>query len=475
MKKCIRAISAMLAILICLSCAFSLAGCGDDGKAKAYKKNTGLDTSAEITLRIASSKETWPEMENVIAEFEKIYPNCTIVCEYIEEYSKMLDIRLEQSEQKIDIFRTVNIQEGTVYRDKALNLISEESKKILDLSGTNPGLLENFKYMAEENTQYAVPYGGEMRGMYVNVTLLNKFGLSVPKNRAELLNCCKVLYDNGYVPLQSSCGTFGQQFLYPYICNMIVNGGDYERVYASVENIDAGISEYFRDAYALLYEIVEKGYFDYSRVEEEYGYKFGNSNEKAMDFLNIVSTGDDEYAKKDDEGKIAFMIDTQAFNSSLSKMKSDYHSGIEYVFITSPVGVDGGYAYLSPSDGLGINKNSDNIDWSLEFLNFFFTPEITTVFAEETGKIPNTADALLKYDIPAERACDVGQVTFSYGFYKTVTTLLLTGYEDMIGIGKMNAEKYMTDNGDGTYSLKFTLDDYMERLEAEFMNVKNSK
>lgn len=466
-----KQVSRVLSLALCLGCVLPLSGCGKAAEKKGYQKNTALGAE-EVQLRIATSKETWPEMDAVIVKFEEIYPNCSIVCEYIEDYSASLAVRLGQDEQKIDIFRTTNIQKDTPYKDNALNLISPESAKLLDLSAANKGLVDNFRYTDAPDTQYAIPYGGEMRGMYVNLTLLRQLGLELPTNRAELLHCCEVLYENGYIPLQSSNGTFAQQLLYPYICNSIVHGGHYEETYAAIENIDPGISEYFRDAYTFLYELVEKGYYDYKRAESELGYTFEGSDGKARDFLNITKLSEDEYKKQDDVGKLAFMVDTQAFSLYLDKAKSDYHSEIEYKFITSPVGEDGGYAYLSPADGLAINRHSDHTDWALEFLNFFFTPEITTAFAEETGKIPNTADALLRFDTPAERTCDVGQVTFSYAFYKTVTTLMLGGYEDMIGISKMNAEKYMTANGDGSFSLTYTVDDYLARLETEFQNIK---
>ena len=476
-RKAMKKLPHLLIILLCLLlCLTALSGCTGSPEEQGYQKNTQLDTSQEVRLVIASGGKTWAEMETVGAKFSEIYPNCTVICEYIEEYTDNLPLRLNQTEEKVDIFRTVNIQENTVYKDNALNLISEEAQEILDLSGANPGLVANFRYTGAENTQYAIPYGGEMRGLYVNLTLLEQNGLELPTNRSELLHCCQVLYEKGYVPLQSTPGTFAQQLLYPYICNSIVNGGSYEEMYAAIENLDDGISEYFRDSYTFLYDLVEKGYYDYKRVEEELGYTFDGSAGKAREFLNITPLGDDLYEKQDDIGKIAFMPDTQAFAQSLDKTKSDYHSLIEYAFILSPVGENGGYAYLSPSDGLAVNNQSDNIDWALEFLNFFFTPEIATAFAEETGKIPNTADALLKYEVPEGHACDVGQVTFSYPFYKTVTTPMLNGYEDdMIGISKMNAKKYMKDNGDGSYSLMYSLEDYLDRLEQEFQLIKSER
>ena len=471
--KLSRVAAVIICAALCISSAALLSGC-EKAQTDGYQKNTAL-SDEDVVLRMAISGETWPEMDSVITQFEEIYPNCTVVCEYIEDYGANLNLRLRQSEQKIDIFRTVNIQPSTEYKDCALNLISDEAKEILDLSGTNEGLVANFRFTDAENTQYAVPYGGEMRGMYVNTTLLSKYNLEIPTNRAELLHCCEVLYAEGYIPFQSSNGTFAQQLLYPYICNSVVNGGNYEEMYNNIESIEPGISEYFRDPYAFLYEIVEKGYYDYKRVEEELGYAFDGSDGKARDFLNIIKVSDDVYEKQDDVGKIAFLVDTQAFGLNLAKMKSDYHSEIEYQFILSPVGEDGGCAYLSPADGLAINKESDNINWSLEFLNYFFTPEVCTNFAKGTGKIPNTADALLEYDVPADRISDVGQMTFSYPFYRTLTTPMLAGYDDMVGISKMNAEKYMKLNSDGSYSPMYTLDDYLARLETEFQLVKETR
>lgn len=476
MNRRLRALAAWLCLAVCMTCVLTLSGCQNGGQSGGYEKNKALDTAKDVELRLAISKETWPEMDNVIAKFEEVYPNCNVVCEYIERYTENLPVRLEQPEQKIDIFKTVNIQEDSPYIDKALNLISQDAKKYLDLSGAHQGLVDNFRYTQAENTQYAIPYGGEMRGMYVNTTLLKKLGLKTPTNRAELMHCCEVLYDAGYIPFQSSSGTFAQQLLYPWICNSVVNGGHYEQMYAAIERIDPGISEYFRDAYAFLYEIVEKGYFNEDRVRRELGYLFDGSAGKAREFLNVIQVSDDVYEKQDDVGKIAFLVDTQAFDLYLSKTKSDYHSQIEYEFILSPVAVDGGCAYLSPADGLAINKSSDHVDWSLEFLNFFFTPEICEAFARETGKIPNTADALLQYDVPAERTCSVGQMTFSYPFYRTVTTLMMGGYEDdMVGISQMCEHAYGKDNGDGTYSPAYTLEEYIARLETEFQKIRATR
>lgn len=498
MKNFKRIIGLVLCIILSTACLFTFTACKwkDD-----YKINKELDTSKPVTLRISSGNETWPALDSIIAEFEEIYPNCTVVYEYVENYSSNLTSRLgADAESKIDIFKSSNIQVGKNdnYKEYAVNLLSEESQKYLDLSRANQGIVDNFKYIGEDNALYCVPYAAEMRGMYVNVTLLKSLNLEVPTNRAELLSCCDTLLKAGYVPFQASVGTFGQQLLYPYICSLIANSANPEVAYSDVENIrDGVISEYFRDAYSLLYTIVEKGYYDYKYSEEVLKYTFDGDEGCSLDFLNIMkdedTAADDDYKKMDDLGKVAFMTNTQSLQLTLDKVKEDYHSAIEYVFITAPVGEEGGYAYLSPSDGFVVNKNSDNVDWALEFLDFVFSPNVNKVFATEMAKIPNSYnafDVLEELDVPSNRACTVGDVTFSYNLYSVVTPLLCgtdsalknTGLEITpltVCIGKMNAKKYMIcddkgteDTTDDTYSIKYSLDDYMERLEEKFHEVK---
>lgn len=479
MRKQVKSFIMIFCFTICITSIFALTGCKKD---EGYKKNKDLDTSKEITLTLASGTDTWIEMENVISKFEAIYENCTINYEYIESYSNVLANRLALDTDKIDIFKTFNVLSTTPYKDYCYNLISDTAKEYLDLSDNHDGLVKNFQYIGEENTQYAIPYGGEMRGLYVNTTLLNKYDLDIPTNREEFLNCCEVLYSNGLLPIQSSVGTFAQQLLYPYICNTIVNTGKYEEMYTAIDNLDEGITDYFADAFAFLYEIVSKGYYDYKRTEDEGKFSFTTNDVKSKDFLNILEVSEGVYEKQDDIGEIAFLTDTQAFKLYLDKTKSDYHSEIEYEFITAPVGEDGGYAYLSPADGLAINKSSDNIEWSLEFLNFFFNKEINTDFAKESGKIPNTKDALIEYNIDEDHACDVGQVTWTkFNFYKLITPLLISNYKfeeesgtvDVPSISKMTNPKYMNESN-GTYSIKYTLEEYLAYQERIFQLTKES-
>ena len=170
-------------------------------------------------------------------------------------------------------------------------------------------------------------------------------------------------------------------------------------------------------------------------------------------FLNVVET-DVENPVTDPDGIIPFMTAPISSRSQMEKVKEDYHSNIDYEFILAPVSEEGGFAYLSPGDGIAINKNSDHVDWALEFLNFFFQEENNKLFAEEYDVIPNTSDAIAyvskEFGIPEDQVCQLGDVTFDYNFYSIIN-------ETAMSIIKGNNPKYMRDDGAGNLSFQSDL------------------
>ena len=442
----------ILLILILAMTAF--AGCGSDEPAASEES---------VVLTVAGS---WPDcraLDTVAAEFTTEYPNCTINYEYLQDYYPSLSQRME-GENPVDLFFTTNIQADSDMLPYALDLNSCEE---LDLSRTFEGLIENFAFREENGDAtklYAVPLGAQMRGLYVNTTLLASLDLEVPTDQASLLAACQVLQDNGYIPFHGNPGDFSQTLIYPWICNLIANADDPEAAYDRVNAREPGVSEMFREPYAFLYSLVEKYFYEYKRAETELGLFTETSEEDyARYFLNIESK-DDSWVKTDDLGQVAFMPSPISLQSVIDKTKEDYHSEIEYVFMPAPIGVDGGYAYLSPSHGIAINNASAQSEWAVKFLDFLFQPENNTIFCEAFNVIPNTEEAFSYiaslYDLPDNHICELGQVTFDYGFYDLVTPSLLD-------ISKANNPKYMQDDGNGELSI-YPLDHFMEELENSF-------
>lgn len=442
-------------LLICYSAIICI-GCSQKN---SYKINKSLNTAEKIRLNITGTSPSFKAMENVITSFCDIYPNVTIEYEYLQNYNKSIKTRLSGNDD-IDLFMTNNIQTDSPLLPYTLELKSQSD--VLDLSSLYEGLIRNFTISENgRDALYAIPFGGEISGLYVNKTLLSSLGLSVPKNYQELLACCKVIKKAGYIPLQGNPGNFGQMFMYPYVCNLISNSKDYKATYEKINNCEPGVSELFREPMSRLYELVADGYYNYKFVETNNKmFVDANDDMSVYDFLNIVTDSTGVQIKKDDKGIVPFMPAVMSLQTKLNKVKSDYHSGIEYEFILAPVGDDGGYAYLSPTSGIAVNKYGAHIEWSLEFLNYLFSYDVNKKFAQDQNIVSNTKDAidLIKkyFDMEMGRESQLGQVSFDYIFYDVVT-------KEFIAISKANNPKYMPAENK-MYSLEY----FMTNLENEF-------
>lgn len=415
----------------------------------------------KVTLTVAGS---WPDcraLDEVARAFNEKYPNCNIVYEYIQDYYPSLEKRMA-GDSPVDLFFTTNIQANSPLLPYVMDLNSRED---LDLSNTFPGLIENFTFREDSgsNTKlYAIPLGAEMRGLYVNTTLLSSLKLEVPTDQSSLLSACETLKQNGYIPFHGNPGSFAQLLVYPWICNLIANADDPAAAYARVAAHEPGLSEMFREPYEFLYTLVENDYYDYKRVQTELDlFNVVNDDAYARDFLHIKNENE-VYEKVDDLGQVAFMPSAMSLQSVINKTKEDYHSAIEYVFIPAPVSKDGGFAYLSPAHGIAAGNASPNVEWSIKFLDFLFTPEKNELFAKAFNVIPNTSEALsyLKtlYDLPNDHISQLGQVTFDYGFYDMLQ-------DSLASTVKANNPKYMQDDGNGNLSL-YPFEHYLDELEA---------
>lgn len=435
-----RALAMIVAVVLV---AAVLSGCG--AKTQGYLKNTKLDASESVRLVIAGAWKDCRGMELVAQKFNEVYPNCVVEYEYLQDFTNNFQKRVFSEEDRIDMFISSGAQadeDGNIF---TLDLLKYPEE--LSLADTFPGLVDNAKQLGEDSKEhlYSIPLGGEMRGLYVNTTLLSSLDIAIPQNRTELLEACEKLRDAGYIAMQDNPGTFGQRLLFPYIAHLVYDANasqDRKTVFASCDEAAADI---LRDPLEFLYRLVAENYYNYKYVEIEC-QRFLDLSDEGLSrcFLNITGA-DGEYQKADDIGAVPFMTATNALMSTMDKIKEDYHSDIEYAFILAPVSDEGGYAYMNPSNHIAVNQNSYHLDWTLEFINFLFTEENNKVFAEAFNITPNTTDALemisKKYHIPVENIGQPADVTFgSYNFYSLI-------YDSLLNTAKANNPKYMQPDG----------------------------
>lgn len=460
--------------LILLFSLTSLVGCNKTVD-RADVINESLDRSKSVTIKVAGSSETFLGFDKVASSFEKKYPNVSIEYEYIQDFTNLLPSRLADSND-IDLWVGSNIQPTSKTNALAQYAYNLYSDKNVNLEDCNKGIIKNSEYTGEVNTLYGVPFGGDIRGLFVNKTLLNHYNLTVPKTLDELMNCAKVLKENKLIPFLGNAGTFGQQLVYPYFCNIIANATNYDEIYNKVNNIDDGVEELFRDPMKIVYDLMSNYYYDYKYVENNYPtYKTFNNEDKkignmAKGFFNIAKglDGADDY-KVDDLGDLPFVVGSLTQQIHYEKTKSDYNSNIDYEFIMTPTSNDGGFVYLSPSEAMIINKNTNNIDWAVEFFNYFFTKSVNMSFANDYGCLPNIEDKssiVEKYGVPENHISNVGSVTFKYGFYNIIN-------DSVTAVSKGNNPSYM-DLTDKSNPKLYSFDYYMNLLKQKFLTAKAS-
>jgi ABC-type glycerol-3-phosphate transport system substrate-binding protein len=393
------------------------------------------DYSIEGTIKIVSDSEQDTAFDTMANEFTKKYPKAKVEYEFLQNYKTSLLKRLsEGANSDVDLFTTTNIQSTSPYLPYFLNLFDDE----IDLSQTFPGLINNFTYKGETadgaKALYAIPQGAEIRGLYVNKTLLQACNIpDVPLTKSALLSACETLVAQGFIPLQGNPATFAQHFLYPTICNSIANAEDYDAVYAQVNAHQAGVSELFREPLQFLYDLVANHYYDYATSEKRGLFTDGTLDTAVKLLLNINGTA--EYPN----GQVAFWPAVFSNKSTIDKYKDGFNSTINYEFVMAPTAEDGGFAYMSPADGLAVNKNSAHLDIVKKYLNFFFEPDHIKMFAKKHNIIPNTADAYdtmkEQFNIPENHMSELGKVTFDYDFYAIMNRTLTK-------ISKANNPKY---------------------------------
>ena len=434
-----------------------LAGCSDTKKTAAP---TAAPAAEKVTLTVAGSWTDCRALDEVAKAFTAEYPNVTIKYEYLQDYYASLEKRMS-GDQPVDMFFTTNIQEGNALAPYALDL---KSRADIDLSNAFDGLIENFTFReasGQNDKLYAIPLGAEMRGLFVNTTLLKSLNIAVPTNQKTLLEACETLKQNGYIPFHGNPGNFSQLLLYPWVCNLVANAENPKALHDQINAHEKGIAQMFKEPFAFLYRLVESGYYDYKTAQTDlHLFTETTDDDFSRDFLNVKKEND-VYVKADDIGQVAFAPSSMSMLQTIQRVKEDYHSGIEYVFIPSPVGQDGGYVYLSPAHGIAVNKTTANVDWSAKFIDFLYQPKHNETFAKAFNCIPNTKEAFAYvktlYDVPENRISQLGQVTFEFDFYNVIQKALTE-------ISKGNNPKYMKDDGNGNLSL-YPFEYYFAKLE----------
>lgn len=369
----LRVRNTMTAIMLVTLLSTQITGCSKSAVKKDDVKqqfSAKLDVQKNVTLSIAGNLSNFEALDQVINNFNQYYPNVLIGYENSGELRQYLE-----NNPDIDIFMTSDSN----IRDK-----SDEAYYIADycydLTQTDIDFSDMQESMISCSTVdgqlLRIPLMESMSGMVVNKTLLERERLDIPLDYEELLDTCEVLKQKGYMPIQGAKTKVYSDMILNVTMNIIGNDRTFDKKFEE-GNTDEAV-ELFRDSITRINTIIEKEYTDYSLNEQ---YPDDNYDGAILRFF---------------EGDVPFWICNAEKVSGMKKRESKSESytkdPFEYTFVYVPLGDNGAYEYIEPWQGFSVNKNSDELDYAIEFIRFLVDEEQLNTLAEIKG-MPSVAKA----------------------------------------------------------------------------------
>ena len=177
---------------------------------------TGTDNSYLTTLVNQFNKEFTGQIKVSASAVQPadLYDNLPTTT----SYKRNADVSLIHAERVLQFAGQKN-NDGTSKYFRELEDIMSLAK--IELKGEDFPT-QVWSNMRLDNHQYGIPFDMHMAGIYVNKTILSELGLSMPTNRAEIVNAAQKAIEKGYKGLPISTG---YPDTYSYINGYFNHGG----------------------------------------------------------------------------------------------------------------------------------------------------------------------------------------------------------------------------------------------------------
>ena len=375
MKKSIkRVFSAALAAILLIG----MPGCGQKEEAGTSTEfSPKYSTETEYKLTVAGSYANFESLESAFERFYAYYPNGEIEYVYLDDYRNTI-IPALAGQDPPDIY----VVQHWLYGDDQYAPLFEGAEVLSDpeldinLDSIRPGV----RWETDNGDILTLPVFATSYGMLVNMDIFEKENLEVPENYNELVETCEKLKAAGYdYPVMGANTTttpgIGYAFAYPTFAKTVK---DDRSVEAGLNNLDPAAGEAMRDSLTRLKEFVDSGCIDVEKcsaeIEDDY-------NSVIMRFF---------------EGDVPMMLCSGDVVSGTKKRESTSEAfsanPFRYEFYVAPSGDETGYYMDSVSILFSVNKNSENLDMTNEFIRFLTSEDQLGLMALEKGLINPTDD-----------------------------------------------------------------------------------
>lgn len=354
-----------------IAAVFLTVSVGITGCASAAKQPEGfaprLDQNESLQLDMIGFFGNFEALDQVMNDFNQYYPNVTFSYQQIggSKEEAYLD-----ANPGVDIFMTsaefLHKKDGTL-AGRCVDLSAED----VDLGAIDSRMLGD---ACIDGHQLAIPMGQNIYGLVVNTTLLEKEGLSVPQNRAELEEVLAALKTKGYTPVQGPTDKIYADLTAGMVFSGLCKG---QPICTALEVGDeAAAVAALSPAIELVDELIANGYTD-AAVNAE--YPEDNYDQAILRFF---------------EGDVPFWVCNTEKVSGMKKRESKSETfqkePFSYSFIYPPLGENGAYCYQEPWFGFAASASGPHMDYAVEFLRFLAEEKEINQMASVKG-IPSVA------------------------------------------------------------------------------------
>jgi len=307
-----------------------------------------------VTLVFASWRtEDIDLMNKINSAFTKKYPNVTIDFQPIKntEYDAQLSFSLETGVGP-DVMYLRSFDNGeAVYKAGYLAELNDKVPALADF----PAAAIN-AWATDDGVIYGVPIAGVTHGIYYNTAIFDKYGLTEPATWAEFLDICQTLKDNGEIAIAQ--GTNDRWDLYEVMYSGL--GANFYGGEASRQALVAGEMKMTDEPFVKAFEAMDElqpffpvGYESIDYVGQQQLFGIGRA---AMYIGGSWEIATFEGLGLTDIGWFAPPVENAGDTVSIC-----FHVDC----------------------GLGVNKDSKNLEAALAYANWLANPEFAGLLMDE--------------------------------------------------------------------------------------------
>ncbi len=365
-----------LAMLMVLS----LAACGTEKQEAPAAVEEGfrpaLDTSTSCHITVAGGYDNFEALEAEFNRFNEYYPKVELVYTKVDDFNNMIGTVLNGNDAP-DIYVNYSWMYGRDQYKSSIDHAENLADPALgfDLNCIRSNIILN----TGDGTLPMVPVFSNTYGMFVNLSLFEKEGLSVPTTYQELVTVCNAFREKDYKNAMMGFSKKETTSLftltaYPFFCGTMAQ--DAEAV-KKLNALDASAGEYIRPTLEKIVQFLDEGCVD-------------------LDACAEIENNYDAVILRFFEGDVPMMTCSGDTVSGTKKRESRSEAFIAnpftYTFVPVPLSDEGANFLDMPNLHFSVNKESPDLKMANEFMRFLITTQELNEMAQNKGLMSPTKD-----------------------------------------------------------------------------------